>query len=117
MDKPTQLPALFFAALTPERETCWRPPLDIYRLQNGWLLKFDLAGVSMEDVSVQVQGCRITLSGVRRDRVAEESATHYSMEIAYNRFERTVELPCQFSRPNVTLEGRNGLLLIRVTEA
>jgi HSP20 family protein len=117
MEKPRQFPALMYAALKAEEHTFWRPPVDIYRLNNGWLLKFDLAGVRMEDVSVQVQGCRITVGGVRRDWVAEEAATHYLMEIAYNRFERSIELPCQFANPRVTLEGRDGLLLIRVTEA
>lgn len=117
MEKPRQLPALLFAALKAEAHTCWRPPVDIYRLSNGWLLKFDLAGVRTEDISVQVQGCRITVSGVRRDWMAEKDAMHYSMEIAYSRFERSVELPCRFENPRVTLEGRNGLLLIRVTEA
>jgi HSP20 family protein len=96
--------------------TPWQPPVDIYRTRNGWLLKFDLAGVPMEDVNVELQGCRITVSGVRRDYVAEEADACYAMEIAYNRFERTVELPCEFANPAVTIEGRDGILIIRVTE-
>ncbi len=116
MEKPKQLPSFLCSSLHTSERLAWRPPVDVYRLSNGWLLKFDLAGVRMEDVSVQVRGCRITVQGVRRDWVAEEDATHYSMEIAYNRFERSIELPCQFADPRMTLEARDGLLLIRVTE-
>lgn len=116
MDKPRQLPAFFFPSFQAEEGTCWRPSVDVYRMRNGWLLKFDLAGVRPEDISVQVQGCRITVSGARRDWLADEVDAYYSMEIAYSRFERTVELPCQFQNPRVTLEGRNGILIIRVTE-
>jgi HSP20 family protein len=117
MDKPKQAPVFLFAAARPELQTYWRPAVDVYRTRSGWLLKFDLAGVRMEDVSVQVQGCRITVSGVRRDWLLEEDASYYSMEIAYSRFERSVELPCDFANPRVTLEGRDGLLIVRVTEA
>ncbi|MGE5645743.1 MAG: Hsp20/alpha crystallin family protein [Acidobacteriota bacterium] len=116
MDKPKQTPVFLFAASRAESQTCWRPPVDVYRTRGGWLLKFDLAGVRPEDISVRVQGCRITVSGVRRDWVAEEGASYYSMEIAYSRFERTIELPGRLAKPQVTIEGRDGLLIVRVTE-
>ncbi len=116
MDKPKQFPSFLFPSLRAQKETHWRPSVDIFRTGDGWVLKYDLAGVNLEDVSVQVEGCRITVSGVRRDSIREESGSYYSMEIAYNRFERTVELPCRFANPRVRLEGRNGILIIRVTE-
>ena len=116
MDKPRQLPVFFFPA-SPTEATCWRPSADVYRTRRGWLLKFDLAGVALDDVSVEVRGCRVTVSGVRRDWLAEEDASHYSMEIAYSRFERTIELPCAFSNPHISLEGREGWLIVRITEA
>ncbi len=116
MDKPKQLPAFFFPAFQSEERAYWRPSVDIYQTRNGWLLKFDLAGVRPEDVNVEVRGCRITVSGVRRDLFAEEAGSYYSMEIAYNRFERTVDLPCQFANPRISLEGRDGILIMRVWE-
>jgi HSP20 family protein len=117
MDKPRQLPVFLFAAQLPAEEPCWRPSVDIYRKRDAWLLKFDLAGVRMEDVSVHVQGCRIRVSGVRRDWLLEQDASYYSMEIAYSRFERTIELPCHLDNPVVSLEGRDGLLIVRIREA
>jgi HSP20 family molecular chaperone IbpA len=36
------------------------------------------------------------------------------MEIAYNRFERTLELPCDLELARITVEGRDGMLLLRV---
>jgi HSP20 family protein len=116
MDEPRHSSVFLFAGSGSEQQTYWRPSVDVYRTRTGWLLKFDLAGVRMEDVSVQVEKCGITVSGVRRDLLVEEDASYYSMEIAYSRFERTVELPCDFERPRVTLEGREGLLIVRITE-
>lgn len=104
--------------LIPERRAeptnAWRPPVDIYRKGDGWLLKFDLAGVSAEDVRIRISGHRVTVSGVRRDWVVEQGYCHHSMEISYNRFERTVELPGDLSGAEYSLEARDGLLLVRV---
>jgi HSP20 family protein len=88
--------------------------VDVYRGQDGWLLKFDLAGVLPQDVKVRISGSRVTVSGIRRDWVVEQGYSHHSMEISYNRFERTVELPGDVSQAEYSLEARDGLLLVRV---
>ncbi|MEK7405019.1 MAG: Hsp20/alpha crystallin family protein [Acidobacteriota bacterium] len=113
-EKPSQFPSLFGAAAA-RQETRWRPPVDVYRTPCGWLLKLELAGVRMEDISVQLQGNRLTVSGIRRDWALEEGCSHYMMEISYNRFERTIELPCDLAQTRLELEYREGILLIRVT--
>jgi HSP20 family protein len=98
-----------------ETQENWTPPVDVYRKGKcGWLLKFDLAGVRPEDVRVRVGQSRVTVSGVRRDWVVEQGYSYHSMEISYNRFERTVELPGDLSGAEYSLEARDGLLLVRV---
>jgi HSP20 family protein len=92
----------------------WQPSADIYRTRNGWLLKFDLAGVRPEDVTVSVRGRRVSVSGVRRDYIVEEGCSYYSMEISYNRFERSLEMPANLENARITLEARDGLLLVRM---
>jgi HSP20 family protein len=113
-DKPKQLSVVFFAGSGASPGTCWRPALDIYRKPRGWLLKFDLAGVRLEDIGVEVEGCRVTVRGIRRDWLLEQGYSHYSMEIAYSRFERTVELPCKLANPSLSMEYQHGILIIRV---
>ena len=93
----------------------WQPPVDVYRTQEGWLLKFDLAGVRLDDVKVQVSRRLVSLAGVRRDRVEEAGCRHYSMEITYSRFERTVELPEEVQGSDVSVEYRDGILHVRIS--
>lgn len=104
--------------LAPERrqdnQNVWKPPVDVYRKGNSWLLKFDLAGVRPEDVRVRLAGSRITVSGLRRDWVMEQGYSYHSMEISYNRFERTIELPGDLSGAEYSLEAKDGLLMVRV---
>lgn len=92
----------------------WRPPVDIYRRGNEWLLKFDLAGVRPEDVQIGIGGARITVTGVRRDWIVEQGYSYHSMEISYNRFARTIELPGDLTNAQYRLESRDGLLLVYV---
>lgn len=74
----------------------------------------ELAGVRPEDVNVLANGSQLYISGVRRDKFVEEGWSHYSMEITYNRFERTIELPCELERADISVEYQDGLLLVRV---
>jgi HSP20 family protein len=113
-DRSNQTSVVFGAAVDPSGEIDWRPAADIYRTQTGWLVKYDLAGVKMEDIEVMVRGSQITIHGFRRDWRLEDGCSHYSMEISYNRFERTLELPSQVEGAQVRLEGREGILLVRL---
>jgi HSP20 family molecular chaperone IbpA len=74
----------------------------------------ELAGVRPQDVSVTVRGSQLHIDGIRHDWIVEQGWNHQAMEIAYNRFERTIELPCDLERAGVTIECRDGMLLLRV---
>src|SRR5690606_39577472 len=95
--------------------TCFEPPVDVYRVDAGWLCKFDLAGVALDDVEVRVEGSSLVVSGVRRDRCTTGMRA-WSLEIAYSRFERAVRLPCDLTRADIACESRDGLLLVVVRQ-
>ncbi|MCE5229247.1 Hsp20/alpha crystallin family protein [bacterium] len=97
------------------QRTSWQPAVDVYTGREGWLIKFDLAGVRPEDIQILAKGRNLTVSGVRRDWTILEEQRAWSMEIAYNRFERTVRLPCQLEDLNIRSEYRDGMLMIIVT--
>jgi HSP20 family protein len=108
--------ALFLPAGESRYESPWRPAADVYRGRNGWCVKFELAGVRPEDIELTVLGNRLTLRGIRRDCTALEGCRYYQMEIAYSPFERSLTLPCDLERVNVTSEYRDGMLLVRIPE-
>jgi HSP20 family protein len=98
----------------PFHENPWRPAADVYHCPEGWLVKFDLAGVRPEEVEVSVRGRHLLVSGIRRDWITQADHRFYSMEICYNRFERAVELPCELDTAELTLDYRYGMLLVRL---
>jgi HSP20 family protein len=98
-------------------DPAWRPPADVYRCGGDWLIKLDLAGVRPQDVQVHASGRRLTIRGVRRDWSIQEGNQSYSMEIAYNRFQRSIELPCELEGARIATDYRDGMLLIRLQTA
>lgn len=104
------LPPKGFSSLA----TAWQPNTDIYRTKDGWLLKFDLAGVQPEDAKLSVAGNRLELRGIRRDSSLEEGCNCYQMEISYSRFERHIILPTELDRALIETEHRHGILLVHI---
>lgn len=90
----------------------WEPATDIYQTKDGWVVKFDLAGVEPDDLTVQIVDGVLAVSGTRRDRTLREGVWHYQMEITYSRFERRIQLPCNLAGAQVATQYENGLLTI-----
>lgn len=97
-------------------ESCWCPCADVYRGRDGWLVKFDLAGVRPEDVNVRVESNRLWITGVRRDFSVLDDQQAYSMEISYNRFQRSVELPISLENASLHTEHADGMLLVLIRD-
>lgn len=97
------------------RETHWQPPVDVYQTPSGWLLKYELAGVPLADVELAIRGRTVILRGERRDVRMDECRQSFCMEISYNRFERSLELPCELDQMAVDTEYRDGMLIVRLT--
>jgi HSP20 family protein len=109
----TSAASIFFLSAT-QNESRWIPNADIYHSARGWLIKLDVAGVERDDISIRAEGARLFISGQRRDRAVNEDWNHYSMEIAYSRFARVIELPCDLSRAHLSAELRDGMLLVLI---
>jgi HSP20 family protein len=106
--------SLFLPAAEAVRETLWRPAVDVYKTRDGYLVKFDLAGVPPEEVHLTLHGSSLTVHGIRRDCCLEEGCSHYLLEIAYSRFERTVSLPADLGRARILIDHSHGMLLVRI---
>jgi HSP20 family protein len=106
--------ALFLPAAEVMPYTPWRPAADVYRTPEGFSIKFELAGVRAEDIDLEVLGQRITIRGTRRDCEQHDACRCYLMEISYNQFERSLELPCNLERADINTNFRDGMLLVHI---
>jgi len=91
----------------------WYPAADVYQTPDGWLVKVELAGVSVEDVEIDIQGNVLSIVGARKDRSCAAGFS-YQMEITYSRFEKTLQFPAAIEGARIEHNFDNGLLLIRL---
>ena len=94
----------------------WCPAADVYRSQDGWIVKVDLAGVQPHDVEVIIDGDLLCISGSRRDGTCGEGVSHYQLEITYSRFEKMIRFPRSIEHVTVERDYRDGLLILRLRE-
>jgi HSP20 family protein len=92
----------------------WYPAADVYQTPDGWLVKVELAGVSVEDVEIDIQGNVLTIAGCRKDRSCAVGFSFHQMEITYSRFEKTLKFPASIDGAVLEHNFENGLLLIHL---
>jgi HSP20 family protein len=92
----------------------WYPAADVYQTQDGWIVKVDLAGVSLEDLEITVNGSTLHLAGCRRDTFYGEGITYQQLEITYSRFEKTLRFPSSIEDAHLMRDYRDGLLVLHL---
>ena len=92
----------------------WCPSADVYQSQEGWVVKIELAGVSTEDMEIQIEGDTLYIAGTRRDTTCSHEFALHQMEITYSRFEKTLRFPSSIQGASIEHNFDNGLLIIRL---
>ena len=94
----------------------WCPAADVYRTNNGWIVKVDLAGIEPADIEITLDGNLLRISGSRRDSICGEGISHYQLEITYSRFEKMIQFPRSIEHATIERNYHHGLLLLRLIE-
>lgn len=92
------------------RPHVWRPPTDVYVLEQAVVVKVEIAGMRENEFSISVQDRVLVVHGIRAD-VPERRAYH-QMEIRYGEFYSEVELPAPVRVADAQAEYRAGFLVI-----
>jgi HSP20 family protein len=94
----------------------WCPAADVYRTENGWIVKVDLAGIQPADIQITLDGPVLRISGSRRDSICGEGVSHYQLEITYSRFEKMIQFPRSIEHATIERDYHDGLLILRLRE-
>ena len=77
------------------------------------VVRADLAGVVVEDVSLEIRGRQLVIAGVRREEAAE-GRLFQQIEIEHGPFRRTVELGAEVVASDARASYDDGLLTVEV---
>ena len=94
----------------------WCPAADVYRTDDGWIVKVDLAGIRPGDIEITLDDRVLRISGSRRDGTCGEGISHYQLEITYSRFEKMIQFPRSIDHSTIERDYRDGLLILRLRE-
>jgi HSP20 family molecular chaperone IbpA len=92
-DEAERLQRQFLGYIGPGTDAVhWEPPVDIHETADGFILLFALPGVAAEDIEVRLERTALTVSALRRVRLAEPGALIRRLEIPHGRFVREIAL-------------------------
>jgi HSP20 family protein len=94
----------------------WYPAADVYETPEGWLVKVELAGVSADDIEIDIQGNQLYIAGCRKDRTCAAGVSYQQMEITYSHFEKNLEFPASIERAKLEYNFENGLLMVHLVK-
>lgn len=89
----------------------WTPPVDLLETPDRYVLMAELPGINQDDVHLELQDGRLTISGVRREH---ESACeqYHRIERGHGSFSRTFHLPVPVDAEGITADLRDGVLTV-----
>lgn len=92
------------------RSRAWRPPTDVYELNDVIVVRVEIAGMRENDFSITIQNRILSVRGIRLD--TPERRAYYQMEIRYGEFSSDIELPASVVAEEIKAEYRSGFLTL-----
>ncbi|TSC99904.1 MAG: hypothetical protein Greene101449_438 [Candidatus Peregrinibacteria bacterium Greene1014_49] len=77
----------------PAGQTVGQIAVDIYEVDNYYIIRAPIAGVRLADLDIEVDECSLTIRGMRRLSDAIPASQYYLQECFWGEFKRTVKLP------------------------
>jgi HSP20 family protein len=96
-------------------ERRWVPAMDLVESDDHYVLRADLAGVREDDVTVQLEGDVLTISGQRAAEHGSERGYH-RLERAFGAFSRSLTLPAGVDPADVQARFDHGVLEVMIAK-
>jgi HSP20 family protein len=100
-----------------ERLGVYYPALDVYENSEGLCIELEIPGVNPDDVSVEVIGRTLMVSGMKQDALTNRSLRYIRMERGFGKFSRELDIPERFNLEKIEAKFMDGVLKIRVAKA
>jgi HSP20 family protein len=92
------------------RSNAWSPPTDVYQIEDGYVVKVEIAGMREDNFEVAIENNILMISGNRSD--FPERRAYHLMEIQFGKFEIAVGLPAPVDMENARAQYEDGFLTI-----
>lgn len=94
--------------------TGFTPHVDACETENGYEIEVALPGIRKEDIAIDFQEGKLTISGERRFEKKEEGRRYQMLETQYGTFSRSFYLPDNVNPDKISAHLQDGVLLVNV---
>ena len=92
----------------------FNPSCEIAEEDNNYILKFDLPGVTKDQVKVEADKDQLTIRAERKEEKKSESKKKHLSEMFYGSYSRSFTLPGPVDEKKVDAKFENGVLTVTV---
>ncbi len=92
----------------------WIPAMDLVEREEHFVLKADLPGLTEADVTIEVEGDTLTISGERNEKHESREGGFVRLERASGAFSRSLTLPAGVNPDAVQASFVNGVLEVHI---
>lgn len=103
-----------FPALIPEVSGTWAPAVDFSETEDAFIARLDLPGMTREDIKVDLEDRRLTISGERAHETEEKTESFHRVERSYGTFMRSLMLPAEVKADKIKATYDDGVLVVTV---
>ena len=115
MDRFFHTPFLRVGAPSDEsRAETWHPSVDVFESEDALVINAELPGLSKDDIDVNIDEGKLTLSGERKSDSEVKEDKFYRRERTYGKFVRTFALPADIDPDKISAEFKDGVLKIEI---
>jgi len=100
-----------------EQTAPWVPSMDVFEIDNNYVLNAELPGVSRRDITIEFSGLEFTIRGERRLDRACTKESYQRLEGHRGRFHRTFSLPEPVDSRRIQLDLKEGVLHVVLPKA
>jgi HSP20 family protein len=88
----------------------WIPPVDVYEIDDNYVLHAELPGVEPGDIKMEFSGSEFTIKGERQLDTLCPKESYQRLEMQRGRFHRTFSLPDPVDKNRIQWELKDGVL-------
>jgi HSP20 family protein len=94
----------------------WSPPAEVYETPDELVINLELAGLTENDVTVEVQNNTLLVQGTRRFTRPQEDSRYFAIERNYGAFARAFSVPESTRAEDVRVSARDGIVRVAISK-
>jgi HSP20 family protein len=92
----------------------WRPPADVFETDRDVVVRMEVPGLHVEDISISLHPEAVVIRAVRREANRDTKCGCHQLEIHYGFFERVIPVPRCIRHDEAQAEYVEGFVVVSI---